>query len=138
PPGSPLRADLQVEEEQAVRIRKRQDGHFMERNEVNGRALHMLADNGASPGVLRPADGVRPGVEGDRLRYTGPGETRSGTASPASLRLTSLSAGKIRLNKVDALVAKRGTLRETLLGMSFLNRLNSYEFSGEYLTLRKI
>jgi aspartyl protease family protein len=39
---------------------------------------------------------------------------------------------------VDALVAKRGSLRENLLGMSFLNRLKSYEFSGEYLTLRKI
>jgi aspartyl protease family protein len=39
---------------------------------------------------------------------------------------------------VQALVTKRGTLRENLLGMSFLNSLSSYEFSGEYLTLRKI
>ena len=35
-----------------------------------------------------------------------------------------------------ALVAKPGTLKESLLGMSFLSRLRSYEFAGEYLTLR--
>ena len=38
---------------------------------------------------------------------------------------SSLSVGKISLNDVDALVAKRGMLRDNLLGMSFLNRLTS-------------
>ena len=37
---------------------------------------------------------------------------------------------------VEALVAKPGTLNENLLGMSFLKRLRSYEFSGDFLTLR--
>jgi predicted aspartyl protease len=39
---------------------------------------------------------------------------------------------------VDALVAKRGPLRENLLGLSFLNRLSGFDFSNGYLTMRKI
>lgn len=136
--GGPPRADLQVEQEQSVRIRKRADGHFMVRTEANGITLHMLVDTGASTVVLRPEDGQRLGFEVEQLRYVVPVQTANGTTYAASIRLATLSVGKIRLNNVEALVAKRGTLRESLLGMSFLNRLNSYEFSGEYLTLRKI
>jgi aspartyl protease family protein len=110
----------------------------MVRTEANGIALHMLVDTGASTVVLRPEDGQRLGFDVEQLRYVVPVQTANGTTYAASIRLATLSVGKIRLNNVEALVAKRGTLRENLLGMSFLNRLNSYEFSGEYLTLRKI
>jgi aspartyl protease family protein len=138
PPGSVLRADAQVEGERSVRIRKRSDGHFMVRTEANGIALPMLVDTGASTVVLRPEDGQRLGFDVEGLRYSVPVQTANGTTYAASVRLRTLSVGKIRLNDIEALVAKRGTLKENLLGMSFLNRLNSYEFSGEYLTLRKI
>jgi aspartyl protease family protein len=138
PPGSALRVDSQIEGERSVRIRKRPDGHFMVRTEANGVSLSMLVDTGASTVVLRPEDGQRLGFDVDDLRYSVPVQTANGTTYAASVRLQTLSVGKIKLNDVEALVAKRGTLRENLLGMSFLNRLNSYEFSGEYLTLRKI
>jgi aspartyl protease family protein len=138
PPGSVLRGDAQVEGERSVKIRKRPDGHFVVRTEVNGVPLMMLVDTGASAVVLRPEDGQRLGFDVEGLRYQVPVQTANGTTYAASVRLRTLSVGKIKLNDVDALVAKRGTLRENLLGMSFLNRLNSYEFSGEYLTFRKI
>jgi aspartyl protease family protein len=138
PPGTVMRADAQVEGERSVRIRKRPDGHFMVRTEANGVALQMLVDTGASTVVLRPEDGRRLGLDLEDLRYTVPVQTANGTTYAASIRLRTLSVGKISLNDVEALVAKKGTLRENLLGMSFLNRLNSYEFSGEYLTFRKI
>jgi aspartyl protease family protein len=38
---------------------------------------------------------------------------------------------------VDALVAKPGALRENLLGMSFLERLASYEVREDRLILRQ-
>jgi aspartyl protease family protein len=47
-----------------------------------------------------------------------------------------VTIGSIRLEQVEALIARPGALRESLLGMSFLSRLKSYEFSGDYLTLR--
>lgn len=138
PPDSLQRADAQIEQERSVRIRKRPDGHFMVHTEADGFVLQMLVDTGASTVVLRPEDGRRLGYDPDQLRYLVPVQTANGTTYAASIRLKTLSVGRIKMNNVEALVAKRGTLRENLLGMSFLNRLNSYEFSGEYLTLRKL
>ena len=63
-------------------------------------------------------------------------QTANGTTYAASVRLRNLSVGKISLDDVDALVAKQGALKENLLGMSFLSRLRSYEFTSDYLTLR--
>jgi aspartyl protease family protein len=137
PAGSPLRV-AQVEGKQSVTIRKRADGHFMVRTEASGVALNMLVDTGASTVVLRPEDARRLKIDVDNLRYLVPVHTANGTTYAASVRLPSLSVGNINLKDVDALVAKQGTLRDNLLGMSFLNRLTSYEFSGEFLTLRKI
>jgi len=138
PADSPLRSDSQVDQERSVRIRKRPDGHFMVHTEANGVLMQMLVDTGASTVVLRPEDGRLLGFEVDQLRYVVPVQTANGTTYAASIHLKTLSVGKIKMNNVEALVAKRGALRENLLGMSFLNRLNSYEFSGEYLTLRKL
>ena len=63
-------------------------------------------------------------------------QTANGTTYAAHVRLRNLTLGPINLTDVDALVAKPGALKENLLGMSFLSRLRSYEFSGDYLTLR--
>jgi aspartyl protease family protein len=139
PPGSPLHiAQKEGPSKQSVIIRKRSDGHFMVRTEANGVTLTMLVDTGASTVVLRPEDARRLRIDVDNLRYLVPVHTANGTTYAASVRLPTLSVGKISLKDVDALVAKEGTLRDNLLGMSFLNRLTSYEFSGEFLTLRKI
>jgi aspartyl protease family protein len=122
--------------EQAVRIRKRSDGHFVAKTEINGVFVTMLVDTGASSVVLKPADARLAGVDIDRLTYSVPVQTANGTAYAAAVRLKRLSVGGIAVEGIEALVAKPGTLGESLLGMSFLRRLRSYEFSGEFLTLR--
>ncbi len=136
PPGSIVRADVQQEGERAVRIRKRPDGHFVARTMVNSVSLTMLVDTGASTVVLKPADAQTLGVDMAKLRYTVPVQTANGTTYAAHVRLKRISVGSIGFNDIEALVAKPGTLKDSLLGMSFLNRLRSYEFSGEFLTLR--
>jgi aspartyl protease family protein len=52
------------------------------------------------------------------------------------VRLNAVAIGPLDRKDVDALVAQPGTLTQSLLGMSFLSRLRSYEFSGDFLTLR--
>jgi aspartyl protease family protein len=96
----------------------------------------MLIDTGASTVVLKPADAQRLGIDVDRLKYTVPVQTANGTTYAAHVRLRTLTLGPISLNDVEALVAKPGTLKENLLGMSFLSRLRSYEFTTDMLTLR--
>jgi aspartyl protease family protein len=136
PPGATFRTEMQPDGERAVRIRRRPDGHFVVRTEVNGVTLTMLVDTGASTVVLKPADAQRLGIELDRLRYTVPVQTANGTTYAAHVRLKTVAVGPLSVVEVEALVAKPGALKDSLLGMSFLNKLRSYEFSGEFLTLR--
>jgi len=136
PPGNALRADSQVEGERSVRIRRRPDGHFIVKTQANGVSLVMLVDTGASTVVLKTADAQKLGIDVERLRYSVPVQTANGTTFAAHVRLRNLTLGPISLNDVEALVAKPGALKENLLGMSFLSRLRSYEFTGDMLTLR--
>ncbi len=130
------RAEGDADSDKAIRIRRRPDGHFIARAEVNGTQLPMLVDTGASTVVLKPGDAQKLGIDIDRLRYTVPVQTANGTTYAASVRLKTLVVGPITITEVDALVSKPGTLKDSLLGMTFLNRLRSYEFAGDLLTLR--
>lgn len=136
PPGQTIQVETVPGQETAVRIRRRGDGHFIARTDINGSAATMLVDTGASSVVLRPADAERAGIEVRRLTYSVAVQTANGTTYAAPVRLKSISVGPIRMRDIEALVAKPGTLKESLLGMSFLRRLRSYEFSGDFLTLR--
>jgi aspartyl protease family protein len=96
----------------------------------------MLVDTGASTVVLKPADAQRLGIDVNQLKYSVPVQTANGTTYAAHVRLRSLSLGPISVQDVEALVAKPGSLKENLLGMSFLSRLRSYEFTSDFLMLR--
>jgi aspartyl protease family protein len=106
------------------------------RGEVNGTSVSMIFDTGASTIVLRPSDARRAGIPTDSLVYSIPVKTANGVAYAAGIRLDRVAIGPIRLDGVDALVTKPGTLTESLLGMNFLRRLRSYEVNGDFLTLR--
>jgi len=103
---------------------------------VNGAVMTLLVDTGASTVVLKPADAERAGIDVKNLAFTAPVSTANGTAFAAPIRLRSIDVGGIVLEDIEALVTKPGSLNESLLGMSFLRRLRSYEFSGDFLTLR--
>lgn len=135
-PPVTARAETDQDSERAVRIRRRPDGHFIARADINGTSMPMLVDTGASTVVLKPADAQKLGIDPDKLRYTVPVQTANGTTYAASVKIKGLSVGPIWIGEVEALVSKPGTLKDSLLGMTFLNRLRSYEFSGDFLTLR--
>jgi aspartyl protease family protein len=71
-----------------------------------------------------------------KLSFTVPVLTANGRTVAARVRLNSVAIGPLQREDVDALVAEPKALTESLLGMSFLGRLRSYEFSGDFLTLR--
>ncbi|HWK32450.1 MAG TPA: TIGR02281 family clan AA aspartic protease [Hyphomicrobium sp.] len=136
PAGQIVSVGTNEEGERAVRVRRRLDGHFAVRATVNGQAMTLMVDTGASSVVLKPADAARAGVDLDKLSYTVAVSTANGMAYAAATRLRSLAIGPLVVHDVDALVAKPGSVKENLLGMSFLRRLRSYEFAKDYLTLR--
>lgn len=136
PPGEFQNVEPRQTGELAVRVRRRGDGHFVARMNINGNSIGMLVDTGASAVVLRAADAKAIGLNIDQLSYTVPVQTANGLAYAAAVRLNQVGIGPIVLDGVDALVTRPGALKESLLGISFLRRLRSYEFSGDYLTLR--
>jgi aspartyl protease family protein len=136
PPGSAVSLEQTTPGSQAVRIRKRRDGHFVVNARVNGQNMPMLVDTGASTVVISEADASRLGIDTSGLRYTVPVQTANGVTYAAHVRISSIAIGTIQVEGVDALVSRPGALRENLLGMSFLSRLRSYEFSRDFLTLR--
>jgi len=118
-----------------IRIRKT-EGHFIAKAHVNGRGVRMIIDTGASTVVLRSEDARRAGIQLNALNYSVPVETANGRAFAARVKLDKVSVGDLTLEKVDALVTRPGALHQSLLGMSFLSRLRSYEFSGNQLLMR--
>lgn len=136
PPGHSILVDTSPTGGQSVRIRRQENGHFVARGAANGVDLSMLIDTGASTVVLKPADAERIGIDVSQLSFTTPVSTANGTTYAAPVRLRSVSIGPLEVRDVNALVSRPGALNENLLGMSFLKRLRSYEFSGDFLTLR--
>ena len=122
--------------ERSVRIRRRTNGHFVAKVQVNGAPILMMVDTGATSVVLRHTDAKQSGIDVGRLKFTVPVRTANGPAYAAPVRLKGLAVGSVRFEQIEALVAQPGTLDQSLLGMSFLSRLRSYEFTGDLLTLR--
>jgi aspartyl protease family protein len=121
---------------QAVRIKRGWTGHFVANAKIKDKGVEMIVDTGASTVVLRHEDAKKLGINMRSLRYTVPVQTANGSSYAARVELDSVMIGKVGLRGVEALIAKPGSLHQSLLGMSFLSRLRSYEFAGEYLELR--
>lgn len=128
-PGMPSRGDQ-------ASTRRERGGHYVFRTEVNGVALPMMFDTGATQVVLRAEDAARVGVDVSTLRYTGVANTANGRAEVAPAVIGTLVIGSITRRNVTALVARPGALNVNLLGQSFLSRLAGYRLEGEQLILQ--
>ncbi|MEQ8354784.1 MAG: TIGR02281 family clan AA aspartic protease [Kiloniellaceae bacterium] len=119
-----------------VEIRAGMNGHFVVTASVNGRPVDFLVDTGASDVVLSPADARRIGYDPDRLSFTRQYYTANGVGRGAPVRLDSIAVGPIVFNGLPASV-NEAPMSESLLGMSFLRQLDSYEVRRDLLILRR-
>jgi aspartyl protease family protein len=109
-------------------------GHFMVEAVVDGRPLTFLVDTGASSIYLTPADAATLGWTPPRLTYSERYSTAAGEVRAAPVTLRSLRIGQLELYDLPASVGEQaGSV--SLLGMSFLKRLDSYQVRGDRLTL---
>jgi aspartyl protease family protein len=119
-----------------VTIARRMDGTFVISGRANGRDLRFIFDTGASTVVLSAESAQALGFSAAGLAYTVPVATANGRTMAAPVTLDSVSIGSITERRIRALVARPGALRDNLLGMTFLERLASYEVRGNRLILR--
>lgn len=123
-------------QEGEVTLKKAWDGHFRAMAEVNGANVGMLVDTGASIVLLTFEDAAAIGLDPANLRFTQPVVTANGKAHVAPVTLDYVAIGAVGLARVKAAVAERGRLHSSLLGMSFLGRLEETTFRRSTLTLR--
>ena len=119
-----------------VEIARGSGGSFALAMQVNGARIPMVLDTGASSVVLTQEAARAAGLPLEILNYSVSVETANGRARAAPVMLDRVSIGTITERSVPALVAQGGALRSNLLGMSFLNRLRSWEVRGDKLLLR--
>lgn len=120
--------------ERELTIPQDPDGQFVIVGAVNGQRVSFLVDTGATDTVLAPQDARRLGVDLDHLSFDGQAETANGVGhgAPYAARL---EVGPIVFDGFRMSI-NQAPMSRSLLGMTFLNRLDSFEVRDHRLILR--
>jgi aspartyl protease family protein len=107
-------------------------GHVVVDAEINGAPVRLLLDTGATLLTLSLADARAAGIDPGQLAFDRPVMTAGGIARMASITLREVRINQLVLDDVPAGVLEN--LRISLLGMSLLQRLPSYQIrDGELI-----
>jgi aspartyl protease family protein len=112
------------------------NGHFVFDAVVNGRPMPMLFDTGASEVTLRAEDAARLGIVVSTLKFSTKVSTANGIGLVAPITINTLTIGSITQHNIPAFVASPGSVRENLLGQSFLKNLRQYSVENNQAILR--
>jgi aspartyl protease family protein len=119
----------------ATELKADSRGHFIVRAEINGSDIMVLVDTGASAVALSYEDASDAGLRPGSLDFNIPIATANGIAKAARVKLDRVEIDGVRVYDVDGMVLPEGTLRGSLLGMSFLSRLRSFKVEDGVLYL---
>jgi clan AA aspartic protease (TIGR02281 family) len=119
----------------AVEIPRGQAGEFTLNVKINGVKAPMVIDTGATSVVLTWETAKAIGLPLEMLDYNVDVETAGGHTKAARLTLDRLSVGHLVEKSIPALVVPRGQMKTNLLGMSFLDRLESWGVQADRLKL---
>ncbi|MEM9013200.1 MAG: TIGR02281 family clan AA aspartic protease [Pseudomonadota bacterium] len=118
-------------------LRRAWDGHYRAIADINGAAVGLLIDTGASLVLLRHEDAVRAGVDIEALDYHVPVTTANGRARIAPIDLAEIRIGSVEIRDVRGAVARPGQLHTSLLGMSFIERLEETTIRGDRIIMQQ-
>jgi aspartyl protease family protein len=111
-------------------------GDFQITTRVNDAWVPMVLDTGASTVMLTRDAAVAAGLPVEMIKYNVNVETANGRTYAAAAIIKSIAVGGIVERAVPALIAQPGTLKTSLLGMSFLSRLDGWEVRGDRVVMR--
>lgn len=120
---------------QELAVPRNDAGAYVITGKVNGQKVRFIVDTGATDTVLSPDDARRIGIDVEGLRYVRQSETANGVGLSASFRADQLAVGSVVIEDFEMAV-NQAPMSASLLGMSFLNHLASFEFRGSTLILR--
>jgi len=117
----------------SLTLRAGPDGHVYTEAAVNGAPIRMIVDTGATDVVLTMADAAKAGFSAGQLSFSGRSKTANGVTRVAPVTLRDVRIGQLEIGDVRASVVEH--LDISLLGQTFLRRLESYEMRDGVLTL---
>jgi aspartyl protease family protein len=125
-----------ISDEGRITLPRAPDGHYYLTAEVNGTPIRFLVDTGATDIFLSRADAISAGLDLAELAFIGSAMTANGQVRTAPVRLESIRLGEIEDRGLRAFV-NEGEMRESLLGMTYLQRFASVEIRQGALILTR-
>ena len=120
----------------AIEVPQSFDGHYYLTLQINDKPVRFVVDTGASEVVLTRADAARVGIDTSALAFIGSANTANGAVPIAPVRLGRVELGEFVDLGVRASV-NGGEMRESLLGMTYLQRFERIEISDGMLILHR-
>jgi aspartyl protease family protein len=102
---------------------------------MNGKAVDGLVDTGASLVAINESTARKLGFGANGLDFRYTVNTANGGTEAAHVVLDRIEIGGVRVKDVDAFVLRDKALASTLVGMSFLKKLKSFQVEGGNLKL---
>jgi aspartyl protease family protein len=136
-------ARTQTQQPQEVRlsgtetIRQDRSGHYIAQFRLNNERVMGMIDTGASMIAINQTTARRAGLTLSNDDFVYAVSTANGQTRAARAILDQVEIGSIRIRKVEVMVLDDAALDGVLIGMSFMNRLKSFEQSRGQLVLRQ-
>jgi len=112
-------------------------GHFRDEFRLNGYRTRALVDTGATLVAINASMAQRIGIHLKASDFKYEVNTANGATKAAAARIANLQIGRIYVENVDAVVLEDKALSGTLIGMSFLKRLQSFQVDNGHLILEQ-
>ena len=110
-------------------------GQFEGQFRVNDRTVRALVDTGATLVALNVSTAQRAGIKLKPSDFKHEVQTANGSTNAAAVVLESLEIGRIHVKDVEALILQDSALQTTLVGMSFLRRLERFQVQDHTLLM---
>jgi aspartyl protease family protein len=110
-------------------------GHYLADATIDGVAIRVMVDTGATIVALTAETARRLGIDGSRSVGSVGIETANGSIVATMVKLAHIRLGSVDVYDVDAAVLPPNALSINLLGMSFLGKLSRFQVAGGQLVL---
>ena len=133
--AAPESAQKQQSWSGTVRLQVNQRGHFVSQFQLNSRPVTGVIDTGATMIALNQSEARRLGINPAPNEFIYKVNTANGETKAARAIVREVRIGSIRVRDVEAMILEDDSLNVVLIGMTFLNRLRSFEISDGTLVL---
>jgi len=118
-----------------ARLKMDDRGHFVTNARMNGRNVEVLVDTGATTVAINNKTARRLGIILNASDFKHTVSTANGQTLAAATKIDRIRIGNVTVRNVQAAVLDDDALSITLLGMSFLKELRSFEIKNRELLL---